>query len=142
MTEIISTFLRHMVDNHEDAGVPSVKIPSELRDPEMIWLWKNKGPADDRDMYRGIGLRHHFFQAIIGVYAARLKTAQQQTVDYWHYGYRAKMSRTHAIFVVRHTHCGVLRKPRCLGSSFYMTKQSISILLNVLRYSGIFVIVD
>ena len=141
MTEIISTFLRHMVDNHEDAGVPSVKIPSELRDPEMIWLWKNKGPADDRDMYRGIGLRHHFFQAIIGVYAARLKTAQQQTVDYWHYGYRAKMSRTHAIFVVRHT-LWRLTKAKCLGSSFYMIKQSISILLNVLRYSGIFVIVD
>lgn len=31
------------------------------------------------------------------------KEAQKQTVDYLHYGYSAKMSRMHAIFVVRHT---------------------------------------
>ena len=102
MRNLMTQFSKHMVDNR-DEGEACVRVPSELRDPRLVWIWKKKGDVHDRDVYRGIGLRHHFFQAIIGVYAARLKILQKSAIDYWHYGYRSGSSRTHAIFLVRHT---------------------------------------
>ena len=99
---LLMKFAQHIVDNRDDEEA-CVCVPSELRDPRMVWLWKKKGDIHDRDVYRGIGLRHHLFQVIIGVYASRLKLLQRSAIDYWHYGYRAGSSRTHAIFVVRHT---------------------------------------
>ncbi|CAE8713456.1 unnamed protein product [Polarella glacialis] len=76
-------------------------IPAEAKMPLMFWLWKQKGSANDRDQYRGLGIRHHLFQLFIGVFTNRLKAAQSQALSYWHYGYRRGLSRLHAMFSMR-----------------------------------------
>ena len=79
----------------------TIHIPSEARDCKLVWLHKGKLAMEERKGYRGLGIRDHIFQLFIGVYARRLQKAQQDTLDSWFYGYRAKRGRQHAIFVVR-----------------------------------------
>jgi len=132
--DTLAKALLHVLLSCWDAG----QIPSNLKDANIITLYKNKGDRSDCNNYRGISLLSLAGKILARVILPRLQTLAERILPESQCGFRASRSTVDMVFCVRQL------QEKCIEQSkpLYMVFVDLTKAFDYVSRSGLFMVLN